>query len=269
MSEERLPPIHPSLPSRAQPAITVCVLTYGNHFALARRAIGSVQAFFPREDYRLVVGANAVGPETLTWLTQLERTGAIDDLIVSPINLNKCPMMRLMLARVDTEFAWWFDDDSYVTEPGTLARWLAAARQAPPSMVMWGELAYCDYPAGFTDLADVRGFVRSAAWYRGMPPPTWHPGGKGEFDFQGKGTGDGRWLFIIGGCWLIRTSTVRALDWPDPRLIKLGDDVFLGEAIRQQGWRLVNLGTPGILTNTEPRRGLVGSNKAELLTGSG
>ena len=45
------------------------------------------------------------------------------------------------------------------------------------------------------------------------------------------------------------------LDWPDRRLTRYGDDVFLGEAIRQQGWAMTNLGSPGIAMNTEPRRG--------------
>jgi GT2 family glycosyltransferase len=97
-------------------------------------------------------------------------------------------------------------------------------------------------------------FVRSAPWYRGLPPPSWRAGGKGEFNFAGLGQGDGRWLFILGGCWLIRTSALRQLDWPDPRLVRLGDDVFLGEAIRQQNWTLGNLGTPHVALNTEPRR---------------
>jgi GT2 family glycosyltransferase len=74
-------------------------------------------------------------------------------------------------------------------------------------------------------------------------------------NFQGRGTGDGRWYFILGGSWLIRTSAVRAIDWPDPRLLRHGEDVFLGEAIRQHGWQIANIGTPGVAINTEERRG--------------
>ena len=42
--------------------------------------------------------------------------------------------------------------------------------------------------------------------------------------------------------------------WPDPRLLRSGDDVFLGEAIRQQGWEFCNL-EEGVAIDTEPRRG--------------
>jgi GT2 family glycosyltransferase len=164
-----------------------------------------------------------------------------------------------MFEGVNTEFIWWFDDDSHVTEHDALSRWLKAGCASPDSTVMWGQLCRCNSPADFTDLEDVRGFVRSAPWYRGFPPPTWRPGGKGDFNFENRGCGDGRWDFIVGGCWLVRTSAVRALDWPDRRLVKLGDDAFLGEAIRQQGWNVENTGTPGVAINTEPRRGQAGS----------
>ena len=100
-------------------------------------------------------------------------------------------------------------------------------------------------------------FVRTASWYGQLPPPSWRPGGKGEMDFHGKGTGDGRWVFIVGGCWLIRTSVIRALDWPDPRLVKESDDVYLGEAIRQQGWEMAHLDAE-VAINQRERRGCPG-----------
>ena len=248
------------VPNRlATPKVTICVLTYGDHPYLARRAIESIRAHCPRLRYELVVGANAVGAETRAYLERLRAERQLDHLIASAVNLNKCPMMRRMFERAQTEFIWWFDDDSYITEPRAWSEWIEAASSAPASTAMWGELYRCNTPGDFTDLDDVVAFVRKAPWYAGLPPPSWRCGGKGEFNFENRNCGDGRWDFIVGGCWLIRTSVVRALDWPDRRLVKLGDDVLLGEAIRQQGWQLGNIGSPGISINTEPRRGLVGS----------
>lgn len=244
------------------PKITICVLTYGNFPRLARQAIESIQRYCPRCDYQLVVGANAIGEETRACLEAQRKAGAVDRLILSPANVNKCPMMRRMFEHVSTEFIWWFDDDSYVAAPDALSNWLRAAQAAPETTVMWGELYRCNTTADFTDLEDAISFVRRAPWYRGLPPPSWRPGGKGAFNFENRNCGDGGWDFIVGGCWLIRTSAVRALDWPDPRLIKLGDDVFLGEAIRQQGWSLGNIGRPGVAINTESRRGDPGSCEA-------
>ena len=249
-----------------RPSVTVCLLTYGNYLALARRAIESIRANCERRRYRLVVGANAVGAETRAYLEQLHAEGALDRLIISDENLNKCPMMRRMFEAIETEYIWWFDDDSHIIEPAALGRWLGHATAAPPSTVMWGSLCLCNRAGEFTDLQRPADFVRAASWYRGLPPPAWRPGGKGEFNFRDQGSGDGRWFFIVGGCWLIRTRAVRELDWPDARLVKLGDDVFLGEAIRQQGWTMENIGCPGVAINTIARRGDAGSN-ANLLAG--
>ena len=244
--------------------VTICVLTYGNYASLAKRALESIRRHCPRSRYKLIVGANAVCEETMAYLKALRAGCEIDDLIVSRVNLNQCPMMRRMFAKVETKYIWWFDDDSYITEPGTLERWVDFAEKAPDSTVMWGPIAWCGSPGAFApELEDAVGFVRAAQWYRGLPPPSWRLGGKGQFNYGGLGTGDGIWLFIPGGCWLMRTSVVRALDWPDRRLIKMGNDVFLGEAIRQQGWALQDIGTPGVAINTEPRRGDPGLTPAQ------
>ena len=241
------------------PKVTICILTYGNYPQLARRAIESIRNHCPRSEYQLVVGANAVSEETSTYLENLHAAGEVNHLVRSAVNINKCPMMRLMFERVNTEFVWWFDDDCHITGPDAWPRWFGAASAAPDSTVMWGELYRCNTPGDFTDMDDVITFVRKAPWYRGLPPPSWRPGGKGEFNFQNRNCGDGGWDFIVGGCWLIRTSALRTLDWPDRRLIKLGDDVLLCEAIRQQGWQLGNIGSPGVIINAEERRGQYGS----------
>jgi hypothetical protein len=244
--------------------VTICLLTYGNNLPLARRALESIRTHCLRSEYQLVVGANAVGVETAQYLSSLARSAAIDRLLTSPVNINKCPMMRRMFQEVKTEFVWWFDDDSYILDAGALPHWLGAAQSAPPSTVLWGLAAYCGHQRAFTDLDDVAGFVRSASWYGGLPPPSLLPGGKGEFNFNGQGTGDWRWTFVVGGCWMIRTSAIRALDWPDKRLVKLGDDVLLGEAIRQNGWDLAHIHPLHVAINTAARRGDVGSARVAL-----
>jgi hypothetical protein len=236
--------------------VTICVLTYGDYPGLAIRVIDSIRRYCPRSRFQLIVGGNALGARTLEYLDSPLVRGDIDELILSPVNLNQCPMMRRMFPKVASEFIWWFDDDSYITEAGALDCWLEPARRAPERTVMWGPLSLCDHPIAFApDLDDVVAFVRSADWYRGLTPPFWRPGGKGELNFEGNGTGDGRWFFIPGGCWLIRTSAIAALDWPDRRITKMGNDVLLGEAIRQQGWELEGIGSPGVAINMETRRG--------------
>jgi hypothetical protein len=127
--------------------------------------------------------------------------------------------------------------------------------------MMWGHRAACNHESTFIDIIGLDQFVRSAPWYGGLTPPSWLPGGKGEFNYERRGTGNGWWEFILGGFWLIRTQAIRVLDWPDRRLKKLGDDVLLGEALRQQGWTFEHTATRGIAINQAPRRGDVGELK--------
>jgi len=240
------------------PPVTICVLTFGNYPELTHQALESIRSHCLRSQYQLIVAANAVGDKSLKFLTERHQTGEIDQLIVSPTNLGKSTMMRRMFAGVKTEFIWWFDDDSYITEPSAFARWLEAAKSSPASTVLWGRSEFCEHPFFFTTGDDPGAveFVRSAPWYRGLPPPSWRPGGKGEFNLWGRGLGDGRWYFVSGGCFFIRTSAVRAMPWPDPRLFQLADDIFLGEAIRQQGWNFTSIHPLGVAINTQPSRGV-------------
>ncbi len=222
--------------------VTIAVLTYGDYPGLARRCIESIRRRCDRALYRLVVGANAVCVETRTYLEQLRSKGAIDRLLVSETNLNKCPMMRRMFAGIDSEFVWWFDDDSFVESPEALPRRLRLAGEAPAATVLWGKVFYFGEERDFSLGTDVTGYVRGATWYRGKAPPS-------------PASGDGRWFFPTGGCWFMRSSAIRALDWPDAGLIKRNDDVLLAEAIRQQGWQFRDIGPCGTAINTEPRRG--------------
>ena len=243
--------------------VTICVLTYGNYANLVRQCVDSIRQHCKRSAYRLYVGANSPGRETTNYLNGLYDRGDIDRLFVSTTNINKCPMMRRMFEKIQTEFIWWFDDDSYIEDPKALPERLEIAAKAKPSSVLWGHMFFFGNELDFSYGTDVVGFVKRAPWYRGKEPPSWKPGGKGEFNFQNWQQGDGRWFFITGGCWLIRTSAVRALDWPDPNLIKRNDDVFLAEAIRQHGWEMKDIGPLGVAINTQPRRG-EGEDKATM-----
>jgi SAM-dependent methyltransferase len=209
----------------------------------------------PKGQYKLIVGANAINEETRSYLVTMKKRKWIHELIISEKNLNKCPMMRKMFQNIDTKYIWWFDDDSYIIQPDAFDQRLKMAEEADENTVMWGHVFFFGHERDFSYSTDVVGFVKKAAWYKGLEPPSWNKGGKGEDDFEGRGIGDGRWFFITGGSWFIRTSTIKILDWPDPNLIKRNDDVFLCEAIRQQGWNFQDIGTSGVAINTELRRG--------------
>jgi len=237
--------------------VSICVLTYGDYVDLVRRCIDSIRQHCPRAEYRLLVAANAPGAETREYLESLRTTGEIDTLICSEENVNKCPMMRRLFAEVQTEYIWWFDDDSWIEDAKTFSKWLDTARTASPETMLWGRVYYVSHEHEFCYGRDPVEWVRRAEWFAGKEPPSWQPGGKDVFEYEGRESGDGRWFFVAGGCWLIKTEAVRALDWPDRRLVKEGDDVYLSEALRQKGWQVQNMGqVNGIAINDHRRRGI-------------
>lgn len=243
----------------SEPLITFCALTYGDYHSLINRCLKSIRQFCPRENYRLVVGANSPSLTTSDYLNELVSIGHINRLCQSNSNINKCPMMRRMFEGIGTKYIWWLDDDSYFQSSVAFETWLKAAEESPNHCTLWGVSMMVEHHSKeFGFRGPVIRFVRQAPWYRRLPPPSKEPGGKGEFFFEGKPGGDGRWFFCAGGSWLIRTEAVKKMDWPDSRLVKEMDDVLLGEAIRQQGWKIRDVPTEGIVINGESRRGDVG-----------
>lgn len=248
----------------SEPVVTICVLTYGDYYDLVFRCIESIRKNCKRSLYRLFVGANAVSDRTRRYLEDLAQEGHIDRIYFSEININKCPMMRRMFANVETELIWWFDDDSYITESYSLLKWLQIAETSAEDTMMWGHVFFFGHENDFNYGTDVVGYIKRASWYQGKTPPSWEIGGKDEFDFEGRGTGDGRWFFATGGCWLVRTRAIQELDWPNINLVKRNDDVVLAEAIRQKGWKMQDVGALGVAINQSMRRG--GGEDKETMT---
>ena len=241
--------------SGSLPKLTICVLLYGDYHLLAKRCIDSVVNLCQRGDYQLSVGCNTVGSATQRYVQKLFDDGIIHHLYASPTNLNKCPMMRRMFQDVRTQFIWWLDDDSYLVAPDALSKRIELVSSAPPTSALWGHQFFASHENDFNRGEDMVEFVKKSSWYAGKEPPSWNPGGKGVNNFQGKSSGDGRWFFITGGSWVVRTTAIRQLDWPPPEMIKCADDVFLSEAMRQHGFQCHDTGPMGVLINAARRRG--------------
>lgn len=235
--------------------VTVVALTYGNHCDLIERCLESIWRAVPPHTLPCIVGANAASKNTLEYLRKHRRSGAIDALAVSDRNLGKNPMMRRLFDKVQTPLVWWFDDDTFLRRADVLEVFLNAVNGSDPSVAMWGRLAFVRHVTDFGEPEASLNFVRSASWYRGLPPPSWRPGGKGVFRFEGKESGDGRWFFATGGVWMARMDRLRQIRWPDPRLFRLAEDVMLGEAMRQNRWTVRGIDCGGIAISASERRG--------------
>jgi len=217
--------------------VTICVLCYGPYEALARRCLEALDRHTTPSLFRLRIGLNATCDATRSLVSEVLTRKPETVVHESDVNLFKVPMMHRLLNLPPIETGWviWFDDDSYVTRPDWLHS-LAAKMEAFPEIAMWGK-AYSVEVSNST-----ANFAREAGWYRGLPllPSDEQP------DHY-------RFSFVEGGFWAIRTECLRVLKWPDLRLVHFHDDFMLGEALRQNDFRLGSFHHGVSITNA-PRR---------------
>jgi hypothetical protein len=215
--------------------VTVCVLFFGDHAILSRRLLDSLYHHTDPKAFYLRAGLNAVCSETARLVRAVANQFGNVSLYSSRKNIRKCPMMRRLFhdPPLETEWALWFDDDSYVRRSDWLLSF-ALQREAHPDAGVFGAILQ------MAPSPRIQRFIQTASWFRGRP-------------FL-ESDGERVLEFVAGGFWAVRSELIRQLDWPDRRLVHFEDDYIFGEALRQQG---VELGSfqSGVVISAAPRRG--------------
>jgi GT2 family glycosyltransferase len=207
---------------------------------LCRRFLEALYRHTNQHAFHLRAGLNAVSPETSQLVHDAAHQYGNVSVIESESNLYKLPMMRRLFHELPIESDWviWFDDDSYPFR-GDWLPGLELRSEAHPRVANWGK-RFRVYPCD-----RVLDFIRSAAWYRGKPfltaPPSLEKENRVHLEF------------VEGGFFAVRSAVIRALDWPDPRLIHNVDDYIFGEALRQNGY-LIGQYYSGVRITDAPRR---------------
>jgi hypothetical protein len=188
---------------------TVCVLTYGEYTPFFARCFESVLAHTPRDKIELRLGFNDADAsfqhawellhptedtlreralsDTLTHFAFRSADGLPVQVWKSQVNLYKEPMARLLYhgEPLETEYAVWFDDDSYVR-----ADWWPELEPLLQSGVEYiGPHWWVDYLPGQTEM------IRHQPWYR-------------EVSFDTRHGREGVW-FVTGGFLAVRSECLR------------------------------------------------------------
>jgi hypothetical protein len=216
----------------------VCSLLYGDYFDLHRRHLQGIVATVP-EEVPIHFWCNQVGLRSMELLRSMSRPSWV--VTESPENVPKYRAMGRMFERFrDAGSVWdwvlWLDDDTWFTTPyywPYMTRFIEARKCE--------NICYAGYAWWVVHLPGQWEFIQQSAWFRGRPPLTL--GGKPAA------------VFASGGYWWLRTDVLRALDWPDGRLVHNGGDSLLGEAVRQQGLKLHHCHF-GVQINDAARRGM-------------
>lgn len=220
--------------------VTICVCTYGDNFFILNRCISSIFAKFDRNLYDIRVGCNSCCSETINYLKNVN----IDKLLISENNLYKNGMMKYLFEDINTDYIFWFDDDSHVLI-NCLENILKVADNSQKNEAIFGTLA------SFPSLIEIEmemgldNWIKKQLWYKNRPYPST------QFEYCKSMDG---FYFVIGGNYLIKTNVVKEISWPsDPTGLLFnkspkrqnpaaGEDIILGEALHQNLYKCVNLG---------------------------
>lgn len=229
--------------ARITPRVTICILTYGEYLAFFRRCFDSVLATTPLDQIELRLGFNQAA-ESFGYacerlgaaIADVERkmldrdierlsfrspAGMTVHMWNSPVNLYKEPMARLMYhdLPLETEYAVWFDDDSFVED----GWWPALQALLDRRIDYIGQRWWVDYLPGQAEM------IQAQPWYRGVP-----------FELV---NGKAGVQFMTGGFLAVRSERIRQANFPDTdfswksdTLKQYGGDTLLGEIARQQEW---------------------------------
>lgn len=202
--------------------VTVLLGCYGDHPEYSVRCIESVCGALPRNGVDVLIGLNACCSETVAAASKAVDQGIATGTVRSRHNLNKDPMLRLMLEQVRTPYVLWLDDDTHFIDPEWTTKFLDFIERNHPFDVAGQPARWGPHRTGD---AAYMSFVRARPWWRSeahLPPDLleWVP-------------------FVLGGLFIARTRYLLQHDFPDRGMVKAMDDVALGELVLQQGGRLV------------------------------
>lgn len=199
-------------------AFSVLIGCYGDFSQYSLRAVESVLAADDRGRFDLHVGCSACCDATLTRLRAHLDAGRLCSITESRRNINKDPMMRVLLEMARGKYSLWMDDDSHVA-PGWDSRFVKFI-EAQDEFDCAGHVFYCHKQDEY------RQFLRQRPWYRS------------EDSYLVPEHQQRTW-FATGGLFLARTEFLREHGFPDRGMIKKQDDLLLGDLISQQHGKLI------------------------------
>lgn len=225
---------HPALGGK----VTLFLLVYGDHLALARQSFDGIFKSVPAARCDIRVALNQPGAATAAYFAGLARDGLVTKLYPDHGDRRKYPAMRMMFRDPDcpitTPYLVWFDDDTRVVDPLWLAR-LGEAIVANHKLGarLYGAPFLHDLALYARDGHRPDRWFRAASWWRGRDLRLrGHPG---------REAANGTTIpFVSGWFWALATELIALADIPDARLNHNGGDATIGEQVHQAGYKIAS-----------------------------
>ena len=210
----------------------ILICAYGDYPELIQRCIGSIFEYGSLNS-KIHVGLNDGGKRTKQYLRNLLDENKIYTLIESNININKDPIMRILIDLVDSPYLIWFDDDSYVNKKDWDIQLVKQISETQSDVLGFPHVV------GYNE--NYLKFLKTRSWYsnkiRKSDPNICH--------------------FPVGGIWGAKCEYLRKYDYPDRNMIKKSDDMLLGDLLHQTSgsFQTINGWNEVFMVNKEYRRG--------------
>jgi len=236
---------HPIIGGR----MTLCICMYGNYSYLHKQCLNSIISTTRPEHRQIRIACNEVGPETLTYLSDMKDKGLVHKVIVNQDNRKKYPAMRQLFHDasdpITDKWVIWFDDDTLANRD---AAWLdKLCQKIINSYPNGGRLFGAQFHWQLTQ--SQVSWVRSRPWYRNRAFQT----------RNGREAPNGDHIqFAAGGFWALEMAVIRQAGIPDPEIGQNGGDYMIGQQVWQAGFSHAgwNNGKKFIYTSSVDRRGL-------------
>lgn len=187
----------------------VLVCCYGDYLDISKRCIDSILQYKSFDNLKIHIGLSDCSSLTKNYFRQLLDNSKITTLIESNININKDPMMRLLLDLVDSKYMVWFDDDSYIVKNNWDKNLQDQIAQNNVDILGF------PYVVGYNQ--QYMSFLRTRRWWKNKirtnDPNICH--------------------FPVGGLWAAKCEYLRKYNYPDRNMIKKHDDMLLGDLLFQ------------------------------------
>jgi len=196
--------------------LSILIGCYGAFPQYSIRAIESIINCDNRNMLDIYIGCNQCCQETLQCARRKLDCNNIDAIIELNYNINKDPMLRLLIDLCTTPYFLWLDDDTHVLEGWDTAILDFINNQ---SFDVAGHMFFMnDRSEKYTK------FLRARPWWKSKELeklPIW---------------------FATGGYLLARVEYLRQHNFPDKSMVKRMDDVLLGDLLQQQNGKLIDFG---------------------------
>lgn len=191
---------------------SVLLCCYGDYSHYSIRAINSVLNNKNR-NFEFYVGCNECNVNTIEYVRNNDKD--IDLLVQSNKNINKDPIMRILLEKVNTPYILWLDDDSHFTNENW-SEYIKSFIEKNHSFECAGHIFYIGKSREYKD------FLSRRSWY------------------NEKQNNNNTVNFATGGIFLARTNFLLQNDFPDRKMIKRSDDLLLGDLVKSRGAKLIS-----------------------------